>query len=238
MILTESAVEWIGNMSIFSSRSRQILLEAMVEQTVPANTHLYWEGETADQLYFVKSGLVRLSKSSDEGKSLILNMYHDGDLFGSFEPYQQTKHQLNAQTMEPSAIGLLHRHDLEFILTQHSELAIDFMKWMSIHHRIHETRLRDLLMYGKSGALCSTLLRLANSFGRTEGDSIRIERKLTHTELSDLIGATRESVNRMLADLRKHDAVAYEDGFIVILDRSYLEAVCHCEHCPKQICRI
>ena len=78
------------------------------------------------------------------------------------------------------------------------------MKWMGIHHRITQTKFRDLMMYGKPGALTSTLIRLSNTYGQHQADdTILINKKITHTDLSNMIGATRESVNRMLSDLRK-----------------------------------
>lgn len=67
------------------------------------------------------------------------------------------------------------------------------MKWMGIHHRLTQTKFRDLMMYGKPGALCSTLIRLSNTYGEELDDGgVLINKKITHTDLSNMIGATRE----------------------------------------------
>ena len=105
-------------------------------------------------------------------------------------------------------------------------------------HRMTETKFRDLMMYGKPGALCSLLIRLSNSYGVPKGDHTVINYKINHAEMADMIGATRESVNRMLSDMKKEDAVEFHNGQIVIKDLPYLRDICHCEDCPKEICRM
>ncbi|MNW14933.1 Anaerobic regulatory protein [compost metagenome] len=56
--------------------------------------------------------------------------------------------------------------------------------------------------------------------------------------MADMIGATRESVNRMLSEMKKDDAIAYHNGYLVIKDAAYLRGICHCENCPLEICRM
>ena len=105
-------------------------------------------------------------------------------------------------------------------------------------HRTTQTKFRDLLLFGKAGALCSTIIRLSNSYGKPHGEHIIIPMRLTNTELAEMIGSSRESVNRMLADFRRQDIIDYEDNLIVIKNLDYLREVCHCENCPGNICRI
>ncbi len=105
-------------------------------------------------------------------------------------------------------------------------------------HRVTQTKFRDLMMFGKPGALCSTLIRLCNSYGVQRDDGIYISSKQTHTDLAEMIGATRESVNRMLNDLKTRGVLSYEHQHLVIHDLNYLRDICHCENCPKDICRM
>ncbi|KAF4325219.1 hypothetical protein G195_001314 [Phytophthora kernoviae 00238/432] len=162
----------------------------------------------------MKRGRAQITKSTDEGKELIMYMYQSGDMIGQADPFFGSKHSFSAEVLEDSEIGVLEHKDLEMLICQHCDFAIDFMKWMGIHHRLTQTKFRDLMLYGKPGALCSTLIRLSNSY------------------------ATRESVNRMLSDLRKKDAIEYDNGMIVIKDLHMLQGICHCELCPNEICRI
>ncbi|MBM6386478.1 MULTISPECIES: Crp/Fnr family transcriptional regulator [Paenibacillus] len=233
-----SVMEKRGNTNCFSEVNFNHLLVTMKDRTFPEGTHLYWEGDVSDKLYYMKRGRAQITKSTDEGKELIMYMYQSGDMIGQADPFFGSKHTFSAEVLEDSEIGVLEHKDLEMLICQHCDFAIDFMKWMGIHHRLTQTKFRDLMLYGKPGALCSTLIRLSNSYGEPHGDHVIIHKKITHTDLSNMIGATRESVNRMLSDLRKKDAIEYDNGMIVIKDLKMLQGICHCELCPNEICRI
>jgi len=237
----QSALPAMGNHAntmSFSARNLQDLMDHMTEHAYKAGSHLFWEGESAEQLYFIKSGRVKITKSTDEGKELILHMYQQGDIFGQLVPFTQTAHSCGAKTSEDSVIGFIPRAELERLIIHSQDLAIDFMKWMALNQRITETKLRDLMMYGKPGALCSTLIRLANTYGVPGGGGTIIAKKMTHSELSDLIGATRESVNRMLNELRKLGVIDYNNDSIVVKNIDKLRTICHCENCPDEVCRL
>ncbi|BFH69511.1 Crp/Fnr family transcriptional regulator [Paenibacillus dendritiformis C454] len=227
------------NLSCFSEQNRQRLLEIAKDRTYPENSHLFWEGDVSDKLFILKSGRVKITKSTDEGKELILYMYQAGDMIGQVDPFNSTKHSFTAEVIEEAELGLIDQKDIEILICQYCDFSIDFMKWMGIHHRLTQTKFRDLMMYGKPGALCSTLIRLSNTYGEELDDGgVLINKKITHTDLSNMIGATRESVNRMLSDLRKKGVLEYESGMIVIRELDHLRDVCRCEMCPKEICRI
>ncbi|MBD8497788.1 Crp/Fnr family transcriptional regulator [Paenibacillus arenosi] len=228
-----------SNIMCFSEQNRERLMEISKERTYPEGSHLFWEGDAADKLYFLKSGRVKVTKSTDEGKELILYMYHAGDIVGQVDPFHASKHSFTAEVLEECEVAVIEQRDLELVICQHCDFSLDFMKWMSVHHRLTQTKVRDLMLYGKPGALCSTLIRLSNTYGEDLKDGgILINKKVTHTDLSNMIGATRESVNRMLSDLRKKNVLEYDNGMIIIRELEHLQEVCHCEMCPKAICRI
>lgn len=226
------------NTNCFTESNLSKIQEIMYEQKIQPGAYLFWEGDVADKLYYIKSGRVKVTKSTDEGKELLLYMFQDGDMLGQIDPYEQSRHAFTAEAIEECVVGVVQQQDLEVLIWQHGELAIEFMKWIGLMHRLTQTKFRDMMMYGKPGALCSTLIRLSNSFGKKEGDAIKITKKLTHSELSDMIGATRESVNRMFGDLKKKDALEMKGGYILIKDIEQLKQICHCENCPLDVCRI
>ncbi|WIV18083.1 Crp/Fnr family transcriptional regulator [Paenibacillus polygoni] len=228
-----------GNTNCFSKENLNRLFDSMKERTFPQGSHLFWEGDTADKLFYIKKGRIKVTKSTDEGKELIMYIHQDGDMTGHADPFFSSRHSFSAEALEESEVGIIETADLELLIGLYGDFAIDFMKWMGIYHRITQTKFRDLMMYGKQGALCSTLIRLGNTYGEQLADgSIRINKKLTHTDLSNMIGATRESVNRMLGELRKKGSLAYEGGYIIIRELNSLREICRCEQCPIEICRI
>lgn len=227
------------NTSCFSEESFAKLRGIMTDLTIPAGANLFWEDDKADKFHYIHQGSLKVSKSNNEGKEFVLYLYRAGDMMGRMDGNGFSKQIFNAYAVEDCMIGVIDNVDLELLLWQNGELAIEFMKWMSLSHRTTQTKFRDLMLYGKPGALCSSLIRMANSFG-IPGDNgtTTIGIKLTNAEIADYIGAARESVNRMLGDLKKAGAIAIEGGYITLTDIDYLRSVCHCELCPKEICRM
>ncbi|CAM3043279.1 Crp/Fnr family transcriptional regulator [Paenibacillus sediminis] len=234
----EAKQDSVQNTLCFSPENFAKIKNIMYDFRVSKGSHLFWEGDTADKLYYIKDGKVRITKSNIEGKQFILYMFKTGDFLGQIDPYQDSKQSFNAEAVEDCVIGTVQKTDLEVLLWQHGDLAIEFVRWMGLTHRLTQTKFRDLMLYGKPGALCSTLIRLANTYGVEQGEHILIQERLTNTDLADHIGAARESVNRMLHELKEQDVLAIENGHILIKKMDYLKNVCNCELCPKEICRI
>jgi len=227
-----------GNTGSLSEDTFRRLSNIMKDHFFPKKSYLFWEGDTSDKLFFVKSGSVKITKSTSEGKEFTLYVYQTGDLICYGSPLVQTKHSYTAEIMESATIGIMDQHDVQELIYQHPTIAHDFIKWMGTQHLITQSKLRDLLFFGKFAALCSTILRLCNSYGEKVGDHIVIRQKLTHLELSNMISATRESVNRMIIELRALDVLEYKDGIMKVKDLSYFEESCHCETCSSEICRM
>lgn len=222
----------------FTEEQFRLLSNLMQDRLFLADTYLFWEGDHAEHLFYVKSGHVILSKSTDDGKEFTMHNYEAGDLIGTANPFEVSRYNYSARVFKDAEIGIINPRELEPLLLQYSDLSLAFMKWMGFHHRLLQTRLRDLMLFGKTGALSSTLIRLSNSYGESRGEHVYIRNKVTHSEISNMIGATRESVNRMLRELRLNGAIDYESGHIIIKDIEQLRAQCQCEYCPIQLCRV
>ncbi|MUT67962.1 Crp/Fnr family transcriptional regulator [Paenibacillus sp. NEAU-GSW1] len=231
-------VQHKGITAFFSETNFDKLKSIMYPKQAKKEEHLFWEGDTADKLYYVVKGGVRVTKMSETGKSFILYLHQAGDLFGQIDPFQDSVQSFSAEVTADCEIGVILRKDLEVLLWQHGDLAIEFMRWMGLVHRMTESKFRDLMMYGKPGALCSLLIRLSNSYGVPKGEHVLIDYKINNTEMADMIGSTRENVNRMLSDMRKEGVIEFQNGYIVIKDIAYLRSICRCENCPLEICRM
>ncbi|GKU78850.1 Crp/Fnr family transcriptional regulator [Paenibacillus sp. L3-i20] len=236
MEITTKHIE--GLEPVLSKESFEKLKSIMYIKNMEKGSCLFWEGDTANHLFFVMEGRVKTTKSSDSGRILTLYLHQKGDLIGQMDPFQDSIHSFSAEVTEEAKVGVIQRKDLEVLLWQHGDLAVEFMKWMGLMHRLTQTKFRDLMMFGKTGALCSLLIRLGNSYGKEGDTGIFIDLKINNSEMADMIGATRESVNRMLSDLKKDKVIQVKDGHIIIKDLSYLRNICHCENCPKEICRM
>lgn len=230
-----------GFSRIASPEQLQALQDAMHFRTYPKGTRLFWEGEQAGKLFYIRSGRVKLIQSNAEGKDLIVSVLNPGDLIAELGG-GEAKYGASAEVMSSAEIGVLDKEELGSVIAEHPDLAVKLMDWVSLSQRAVQAKLKDLLMHGKAGALASILIRLANSCGIPEADgSVRIEWKLTNGELGDMIGATRESVNRMLGEWKAEGILEVVDGKLRILRLERLRTVSGCPTdvlCPSEICRL
>ncbi|QGG55078.1 Crp/Fnr family transcriptional regulator [Paenibacillus sp. B01] len=230
-----------GFPAFFTAEQWRSIEALMTERRVEEGSFLFWEGEPADKLYFILSGKVKLRKSTEDGKEFILSILQEGDLTGGPEAGRQSVYGFSAEAAREARIGVIAWKELEALLLSSGELAVRWMNGMALQQRIAESKFRDLLLYGKPGALASTLIRLSNSYGRLRPNGLEIGLRLTNAELAEFIGTTRESVNRMLASMKDEGIVSVKGGLITIADLPALRRLCGCPSCPacpKEVCRI
>ncbi|MDR7073739.1 Crp/Fnr family transcriptional regulator [Fictibacillus barbaricus] len=227
------------NTDIFSKQSFQYLESIMYPRVIEKDQYLFLDSDRADQLYYMKKGQIKITKLAEDGKELVLYIFQEGDLIGELGITADSRYNYSAKATAHCEIGIIQQQDLETIIWQHGDVAVEFMRWMSNMHAITRSKFRDLMLYGKKGALCSTLIRLANSYGIMTPTGIVISQTFTNNDLAELIGTTRETVNRMLSTLKKDGVVSLEsEGKLKIIKLNKLKEACSCEDCPIEICRI
>jgi len=227
--------------SPFTERQFKELESIMHIRRYEAGAYLFWEGEPAEAVYYIRKGHVKLRRTTDDGRDLLLSILKPGDFLADFDAWDPN-HRNSGQAMDDVEAGIIPLPDLELLLGKDGELAFRFAMWMSMLRRRSESKLCDLIMLGKPGALASTLIRLTNSFGVAQPDGILIRLKLTNTELAELVGTTRESINRMLNTLKNEGVIDMAPGGrlrVLQLDKLRQMAGCpECPACPKEICSI
>ncbi|MBP2258124.1 CRP/FNR family transcriptional regulator [Virgibacillus campisalis] len=226
--------------NVISKQLYTLLNEIGTPMKKQQNEYLFHSGMDANEIFLLKSGLVHIALLTSDGKELSLRICKKGDIVGELTVFSDNpQYLLSAKVIEPGELLVINREKLERELMTNSALTFEFMKWISDHMRKFQLKIRDLLLHGKKGALYSTLIRLSNSFGKKQGDGILIDLVLTNQELANFCSATRESINRMLTDLRNLDVIAMtKKGEILIKDIAFLRNEIGCELCPIQVCNI
>ncbi|SDO21535.1 Crp/Fnr family transcriptional regulator [Alkalicoccus daliensis] len=222
----------------FSGESMQELHQLMSIQTFTAGGMLFNREDTAGYLFYIMDGEVKIYKETADDKEYVLSFMSTGDIFGELNSFTQHRYHFNAVAEIESKIGVICNKRLEERMEQNPRLSGEFLKWSSMMEQIARAKLQDLTFYGKKGAVCSTLIRLVNSYGRQEGSVVKIKKKLKNGELGSYIGSSRENVNRILASLKKEGVISQEEGCLVINDLEYLKQASHCENCLPSICRM
>jgi CRP/FNR family transcriptional regulator len=203
-------------------------------------TFLFQEGMEAEELYIILSGKVQISKITTDGRELSLRICGENDICGELTLFtSDPKYLLSARVLEEGEVAAVRKDVIENEIFQNSSLAFEFMKWMSDHFRKTQTKFRDLVLNGKRGALFSTLIRMSNSYGIIQKDgSILIDLPLTNQELANFCGTSRESVNRILSELKRDKVISIKNSKVTIIDLQYLRDEIGCENCPAVFCSI
>lgn len=202
--------------------------------------YLFQEGDEAKYFYFVRSGKIDIHKIVDTGKRLSLRLATKDSIIGEIPLYEEgpRTYIFDARAKEDSEVYAIDYVTLEAYLEKKHHLAINMLKLMGLHMRKQHSKFRDLLLYGKKGALYSTLIRLANSYGKKTDKGILLNVVLTNQDLANYSATTREGVNRMLNELKDADVIDFVDQHILIKNIAYLEEEIHCLHCSNKICNI
>ncbi|GGJ70149.1 CRP/FNR family transcriptional regulator [Anoxybacillus voinovskiensis] len=218
---------------------KELVSKAHRQLEIKKDTYLFREGEQAEEVYYIQSGKIQISKIAADGQELALRICSKGDIVGELTLFaEQAKYLLNAKVLEDGIVSCIQRDVLEKSLLENNKLALEFMKWMSDHFRKTQTKFRDLVLHGKKGALYSTLIRMCNSYGVMKENGILIDLQLTNQELANFCGTSREVVNRLLKDLREQGIISIKRGKITVHNLTYLRNEIDCEDCPPEICSI
>lgn len=230
--------EEVKNTNIFSPNSMNLLKKHMNNVTFKTGDHIYFEGDQVNTLYYVMEGTINVYKSTDDGKLLTLNYFETGDLFGEYPSSAKRRASDNAKVIDDSVVGIINMHDIELLLWQNRDFSIEFTKWISLSQQLTQTKLRDLMFFGKQGALASAIIRMTNTYGKMHDQKWELTKKFTHDEIACLISTPRETVTRMLNQLKKDGLIEYDKGYMTVIDLDGLRNICRCEDCPIQICRL
>lgn len=223
----------------FSQPFHEIISQKIVKMKYEKESFLFLDGDTIENLYFIYSGKVKISKTTLEGKQLTLYVAQQHELISELHPFQgKSKHISSAEVIENGVIGVISVADFEKLLMTHSFMVVEFMKWMGLVFRRNQSKFRDLVLNGKHAALYSTLIRLTNSYGKPVKDGILIDLSLSNREMGEFIGTTRESVNRILNELKSLNVISMGNGYITVHDIDYLRNENQCDTCPVDICKI
>lgn len=207
--------------------------------SITKDSYLFQQGEPVKELYVLLSGKIQIGKTSVEGKELTLRYCGAGDLIGELAfDAEEVNYLVDAKVMEEGEVAVIKQNQLRSRLNDNPELMNELLKYFNLQYRKDQTKFRDLVLYGKKGALYSTLIRLANSYGVKKANGIYLDVNLTNQEIANFCATSRESVNRMLNDLKRDNIIGIKKGKITIFQLNALKEAINCENCPVVLCSI
>ena len=184
---------------------------------------LFLRGDPGSVLYVIERGRVKISLSSADGKEMILALLGPGDFFGELALLDGGQRSADAVVVEDSELLLLGREDFLRFVESRPRIALHLLSVLSRRLRSTDQLVHDAAFFDVPGRLASALLRLGETLGQPAADGVLISRRLTQLELAEMIGSSRESVNKWLSFYQRQGVIRMERGLITIVRPAALQ---------------
>jgi CRP/FNR family transcriptional regulator, cyclic AMP receptor protein len=194
-----------------------------VQATLPKGAKLFQEDGPSNGVFVICTGQVKLSCTSREGRTLILKIAMPGDVLGLGAVISGSRYEVTAETIEPTEIKSIRRDDFLSFIKKHGEASLHAAKALSEEYKAVFFDARRLALSGSAaGRLAGVLLDWgrAASCGKPE---MRFTMALTHEELANFVGSSRETVTRMLGRFKREKLIQVHGASILILSPERLE---------------
>ncbi len=207
----------------FSTDALKVFDNIGHKQTYPAGALLFAEGQSPRGVLVLCSGRVKLSTASREGKILILKVAAPGDVLGLSAVLSGVAYEASAETVTPCRVNFLTRDHLASFLNRYGEAGLHAARSVSKEYQDACMEIQEILLAPSSaGKLAKLLLSWADVDSKKEGEG-RVRSMLTHEEMAQMIGASRETVTRVMTQLKRKQIIRLDGTTLVIRNRSGLE---------------
>ncbi|QIK67650.1 Crp/Fnr family transcriptional regulator [Nocardioides sp. HDW12B] len=179
---------------------------------------LFHEGDTGDKLYVVADGKVKLGRTSSDGRENLLAILGPGQMFGELSLFDPGPRSATVTAVTDTVFYSLSHDDLLQWLNGRADVAHGLLAQLASRLRKANDVVADLVFSDVPGRVAKALLDLANRFGRTADDGVHVHHDLTQEELAQLVGASRETVNKALADFASRGWLRLEPRSVVLMD--------------------
>lgn len=202
------------------------LADRVEQREVRRREVVYLPGDPGSSLFFVNGGRVKISKVTCDGKALTLSYCGPSEIFGETCLVDGGARQEMAEAMENSMITELERSDFEKLLQIHPSLGFQMTQLLARRRLDLENKLEMLVFRDVTSKLAELLLNLASEYGVDDARGTLVALKITHQELANLIGSTRETVSLTLSQFKKKKLICTEGRKVIISDPESLRAMC------------
>lgn len=177
---------------------------------------VYLPSDQNDSVALLASGRVRLYHLTGEGKQAVLAIMDPGEMFGELALMEDGARDEFAEAMEKSTVILIPREEIQALMAEYPDVAMGVTRLMGFRRQRVERRLKSLLFRSNRERLVHLLLELSEKYGQETEEGVRIGIKLSHQELANIIGSTRETVTVLLGELQTEGSLVIKRRQLII----------------------
>lgn len=190
---------------------------------LPRGERLFIEGDLGDCLYLVICGKVKLTRTAPDGRETLVSVHGPGDMFGELAMFDPTYRTSTAVAITDARLAQIDHDDLRKVLTTRPAVSLLLLKALAQRlRRVTETN-TNLIFTDVPGRVAKALLELAGKFGLPSQEGIQVNHDLTQEELAQLVGASRETVNKALADFATRGWIQLSAKSVLLIEPDRLK---------------
>ncbi|MFN8097736.1 MAG: Crp/Fnr family transcriptional regulator [Dermatophilaceae bacterium] len=201
-----------------NEQATQDLLSAMTPLRLERGDELFHEGDPGDRLYVITEGKVKLGRTSSDGRENLLAILGPGEMFGELSLFDPGPRTATATAVAETQMVGLTNDQLHSYVARHPNVALTLLAALARRLRRTNESVADLVFTDVPGRVAKALLELSGRFGRPVEDGVLVAHDLTQEELAQLVGASRETVNKALADFATRGWIKLEARAVLLID--------------------
>ena len=218
-------VENIDLSNVFCPKKVEMgMVESKDHLTFAANKYIYLPEEPARKIFLISSGRVKIGTYGSDGKEVTKAILSPGEVFGELALISDAGRRDFAYSLEDTSLCVLEKGDLQSMLRERSDLQLFFMRLIGNRTLQLEQRLENLMFKTSRSRIVEFLHELAAEKGRAVGYEREVRNMLTHKEIADLTGTSRQTVNAVLNDLRRQNILTFDRKRMLVRDMEKLSA--------------
>ncbi|HXY14490.1 MAG TPA: Crp/Fnr family transcriptional regulator [Terriglobales bacterium] len=189
----------------------------------PESSVVFLEGQDARGVYVLCQGRAKLTTTNADGKSMILKIAEPGTILGLHACISRKPYEVTVETLQPAQLAFIRREDFLHFLNQHPDACLHAAQHLARDCQSAYEVIRSIgLSHSVSEKLARLLLQWSTD-GRVVDGTVRLKLALTHEEMAQLIGTSRETVTRTLSDFKKQHVLEVNGSTLVIRNKAGLE---------------
>ena len=211
----------LGKLPLFAALDEDAnvaLRVAMRHEQFARGDVIFDEGDAGDKLFAVIEGKVKLARTAPDGRENLQAVLGPGEMFGELSLFDPKPRTAGAVALTDTMLASLAHEELRPWITGRPDVAVQLLQALAQRLRRTNDVLADLVFSDVPSRVAKALLGLAERFGQLTNDGIHVAHDLTQEELAQLVGASRETVNKALADFSARGWIVIESRAVVIRD--------------------
>ncbi len=222
----QSKLWYLENFNIFKGLDKSSLdkLNKITSmQDFPKSQPIYFANEPSNSIFFLKKGRVKLTRTSPDGKEMIMALVNPGEVFGEMAYIDDGERTDYAIALDECLICAISKDEFREFVSKHPELNKKITKLIGFKLKKFSERIEDLVFKDAQQRVVTFILTFAKNYGKKVGDELYIKPFLTHQDIAELTACSRQTVNAILTELREQGKIKFDRRKLIIHNPQELE---------------